>query len=64
MARGGASWYSYLKRPGDRENGDVRKRASLFINARSAEELVFAAVRRKGSIWSPIAGATAMCGGR
>ena len=35
---------------------NVRKRASLFINARSA------AARRKGSIWSPIAGATATCG--
>ncbi|XNM75703.1 aminotransferase class V-fold PLP-dependent enzyme [Escherichia coli] len=35
---------------------NVRKRASLFINARSAEELVLSAARRKGSIWSPIAG--------
>ena len=35
---------------------NVRKRASLFINARSS------AARRKGSIWSPIAGVTAMCG--
>lgn len=41
---------------------NVRKRASLFINARSAEELVFVRGTTEGSIWSPIAGVTAMCG--
>lgn len=41
---------------------NVRKRASLFINARSAEELVFVRGTTEGSIWSPIAGATATCG--
>ncbi|WP_251302433.1 aminotransferase class V-fold PLP-dependent enzyme [Escherichia coli] len=35
---------------------------SLFINARSAEELVFVRGTTEGSIWSPIAGVTAMCG--
>lgn len=43
---------------------NVRKRASLFINARRRKSWCSSAARRKGSIWSPIAGATATCGRR
>ncbi|XPE23661.1 aminotransferase class V-fold PLP-dependent enzyme [Shigella sonnei] len=34
----------HTERPGDRENGERVQRASLFINARSAEELASSAV--------------------
>lgn len=41
---------------------NVRKLASLFINARSAEELVLCAVRPRALIWWLTVGAPAMCG--
>ncbi|XPE64553.1 aminotransferase class V-fold PLP-dependent enzyme [Shigella flexneri] len=47
------------KRPGDRERMEnVRKRASLFINAESAEELVFVRGNEGIDLVSGSAGAT------